>query len=160
MTPGWICLTYAHDKWYPIPFIVLSRLPPKLVPLLVRAAFGGRRRRSSSHHRSTFHFPFVLSSHTPGFNTIITCCVFNPLFPPCPCPELFIVSVCARYSGVRRVLYLLYWLFCLRWFLYCTVVTVFALLRLTSLPPVRTPYSALPFTSVWALVKSSSMYRE
>jgi hypothetical protein len=28
----------------------LSRVPPKLVPLLVRAVFGGRRQRPSSHH--------------------------------------------------------------------------------------------------------------
>jgi hypothetical protein len=42
-------------------WLYLSRLPPKSVPLLVRAAFGGRRHQSSSHRRSTFHFPFVLS---------------------------------------------------------------------------------------------------
>jgi hypothetical protein len=60
----------------------LSRLPPKLVPLLVRAAFGGRRHRPSSHRRSTSRFPFVLSlSYTPGFNPPITCSLFNPLFP-------------------------------------------------------------------------------
>ena len=40
---------------------LLSRLQPKSVPLLVRAALGSRRHWSSSHHRSTFHFPFVLS---------------------------------------------------------------------------------------------------
>jgi CHASE2 domain-containing sensor protein len=71
----------------------LSRLLPKLGPLLVWAALGGRRCRSSSHRRSTFHFPFVLScvsTHlvsSPSF----TCCVFNPLFPPCLCVGLFIV---------------------------------------------------------------------
>ena len=63
--------------------LLLSRLPPKSVPLLVRAAFGGRRHRPSSHRRSTFHFPFVLSLfYTPGFISPITCSLFNPLFSP------------------------------------------------------------------------------
>ena len=55
-------------------------------------------RRSSSHHRSTFHFPCVLSCFSSHLVSIpsITCCVFNPLFPPCLCVGLFIVSACAR----------------------------------------------------------------
>ena len=49
----------------------LSRLPPKLFPLLVRAAFGRRRHRLSSCHWSMFHFLFVLSVYTPGSHLII-----------------------------------------------------------------------------------------
>ena len=78
------------------PNLTVSQLPPKLVPLLVRAAFGGRRRRSSSHHRSTFHFPFVLSLfYTAGFISQITCSLFNPLFPFVFC--LFGLLLWARY---------------------------------------------------------------
>ena len=39
----------------------MSRLPPKVAPLPVRAALGGRRRRSTSRHRSLFPFLFVWS---------------------------------------------------------------------------------------------------
>ena len=72
---------------------VLSRLPPKSVPLLVRAAFGGRCHQSSSHRRSTFHFPFVLSCFPTHlvFISLINCCVFNLMFP-----TLFVVSACAH----------------------------------------------------------------
>jgi hypothetical protein len=79
--------------------LYVSRLPPNSVPHLVRAALGTRRRRSSSHHQSTFHFPFVLScllTHLVSIS-LISCCVFNPLFSPCLCAELFIVSACARF---------------------------------------------------------------
>jgi hypothetical protein len=94
----WVCYcNYQHDRWWKWMYIhthsvslgekhrppkILSRLPPKSVPLLVRAAFGGRRHRPSSHIWSIFDFPFVLSlSYTPGFNPPITCSLFNPLFP-------------------------------------------------------------------------------
>jgi hypothetical protein len=62
----------------------VSRLPLKSVPLLVRAAFGGRRHRFSSHRRSTFHFSIclVLFSYTPGFKSLSIRRVYNPLFPP------------------------------------------------------------------------------
>jgi hypothetical protein len=47
---------------------------------------------SSSHRRSTFHFPFVLSCFPTHLVSIslIKHCVFNPLYPPCPCVELFV----------------------------------------------------------------------
>uniref|UniRef100_A0A4W5NN11 Integrase catalytic domain-containing protein n=1 Tax=Hucho hucho TaxID=62062 RepID=A0A4W5NN11_9TELE len=79
---------------------VLSQLPAKSVPLLVRAAFSGRRHRSSSHRRSTFHFPFVLSCFPTHLVFIFShyCCVFNPLFPPCLCGELFILA--CWYAGL------------------------------------------------------------
>ena len=59
----------THDYWqhnyWPQLFTstikILSRLPPKSVPLLVRAVFGGIRHQPSSHHWSIFHFPLVLS---------------------------------------------------------------------------------------------------
>jgi hypothetical protein len=55
------------------------RLPLKLVPLLVRAAFGGRRYRLSSHHGSTIIFPFVLSVlYTPRSHYV---CYLFLLFP-------------------------------------------------------------------------------
>ena len=44
----------------------------------------------------SFSICFVLFSHTPGFHSLITCCVFNPLFPPCVCVVLFVVSACAH----------------------------------------------------------------
>ena len=71
----------------------MSRLLPKLMPLLVRAMLGGRSRWSSSHRRSIFHFPFVLSCFPTHLVLIslIMCCVFNPLFPPCLCVVLFIL---------------------------------------------------------------------
>uniref|UniRef100_A0A8C7GZI8 Utrophin-like n=1 Tax=Oncorhynchus kisutch TaxID=8019 RepID=A0A8C7GZI8_ONCKI len=85
----------------------------------------------------------VSSSHTPGFNSIITCCVFNSVTPPCPCSELFIVSACARYfwcamGFVPIVLIVLFTVIFIIKLRRCN--TVFALLRLTSLPTVRTPY--------------------
>ena len=119
----------------------LSQRLPKSVPLLVRAVFGGRHHRSSSHRQSIFHFQFVFS-HTPGFHSLITCCVFNPLFPPCLCAELFIVSACAHDDR------------CAKGFLYSCLVTLYAvgfaikllrlllssaLLRQTSLPRVTQP---------------------
>ena len=61
----------------------VSRLPPKLFPLLVRAVFSGRHHPPSSHRSSLFHFPLVLSclpSHLVSIPSI-TCCAFNPLFP-------------------------------------------------------------------------------
>ena len=74
----------------------LSQLPPKSVPLLVRAAFGGRRHRSYSHRRSTFHFSicFVMFSRTPGLHSLITWRAYNPLIPAM-CVEVFVVmSLC------------------------------------------------------------------
>uniref|UniRef100_A0A4W5PT21 Glypican-3 n=1 Tax=Hucho hucho TaxID=62062 RepID=A0A4W5PT21_9TELE len=46
--------------------VLLSRLQPKLVPLLARVVFCGRSHRSSSYRRSTFHFLcfFVFVIHT------------------------------------------------------------------------------------------------
>ena len=96
----------------------LSRLPPKSVPFLVRAAFGGRRHRSSSHRRSTFHFPFVLSwfsahlVHIPSsdYMYITLCsrhvCVWNCLFVTCGWHQ----------AGLRRVC-----------FVYCTVCVLWEL---------------------------------
>ena len=83
----------------------MSRLPPKSFPLLVRAMFGGRRHRSSSHRQSTFHFPFVLSCFLTHLISIfiINCCVFNPLFPPCPCVELFVCKCLYTMLLVRYV---------------------------------------------------------
>jgi hypothetical protein len=43
-----------------------------------------------------FSICFVLFSHTPGFNSLIKCCVFNPLFPPCLCAVLFVCLTVAR----------------------------------------------------------------
>ena len=43
---------------------VVSPLPPKSVPLLVRAAFGGRRHWFSSHRRSSFHLFCLVFPHT------------------------------------------------------------------------------------------------
>jgi hypothetical protein len=55
----------------------LSGLPPKSVPLLVRAAFS-----VTGLLATTFHFPFVLSLfYTPDFNPTITGSLFNPMFP-------------------------------------------------------------------------------
>jgi hypothetical protein len=73
----------------------LSRLPPKLVPLLVRAAFGGRRHHLSSFHRSTFIFPFVWSVlYTPGSHYVVIISLFNPPEPSwfCACLLLSVVS--------------------------------------------------------------------
>ena len=125
----------------------VSRLPPKSVPLLVRAALGARRHRSSSHHRSTFHFPFVLSClliHLVSIS-LITCCVFNPLYPPCLCVELFVVSACAHgyWCATGFVPMLVYSLCC--WFCIklLRLLPGSALLRLTSLPPVTHPITII-----------------
>jgi hypothetical protein len=88
-----------------MPAVVLSRLPPKSVPLLVWAAFGGGRHRSSSHRRSTFHFPFVLScfpAHLVFISSSLLS-VFSPLFPPCLCGVLLFVKVGTLLAGLRRV---------------------------------------------------------
>ena len=100
---------------------------------------GVRRHRSSSQCRSTFHFPFVLSCFPTHlvFISLINCCVFNPLFPPCLCVELFVVSACAHVDWCASGLYPC-WLF-----LYAAGFCIkllrrepsSALLRLTSLPP-------------------------
>jgi hypothetical protein len=75
---------------------LVSRLPPKLVPLLARATSGGRRHRLSSCHRSTFLFPFVLSwLYTPGSHYVIIYSLFNPLVLTWFCSCLFFVS-CSR----------------------------------------------------------------
>ena len=71
----WPCYKVTNHMEYGKPWnckvIHLCQLLPKLVPLLVRATFGGRRHRLSSHHRSMFHFRFVLSySFTPDFHSI------------------------------------------------------------------------------------------
>jgi hypothetical protein len=125
------------------------------VPLLVWTTFGGRRHRSFRYHRSTFHFPFVLSCFPSHLVSIlsITCCVFNPLFPICHCPVLLIVRVCAGYVWRAKGFVLLYLFICVFLLLNCTVVTVFSLLRLTSLPPVRTRYNGLRFSSCSDLKK-------
>jgi hypothetical protein len=125
----------------------VSRLPQKSVPLLVRAMFSGRRHRSSSHRRSTFHFPFVLSCLPTHLVSIpsYTCCVFNPLPPPpislsgivyCKCLCMLCLVCVGLCTHLLIVLFSSGVLL-----LNCAVEnTVFALLRLTSLPPVRTPY--------------------
>ena len=55
------------------------RLPPKLFPLLVRAAFDGRRHRLSSCHRSMFHFSFCFVCFTHLVPISWLCSWFNPL---------------------------------------------------------------------------------
>jgi hypothetical protein len=60
------CSIIHFTKW------IVSWLPPKLVPLLVRAVFGGRHHRPSSHRWSIFHLfcLVVVLSITPGSNPI------------------------------------------------------------------------------------------
>ena len=67
----------------------------RLVPLLVRAVFGGRHHWPLSHHSSIFHFPLALSCLPSHLVTIpsITCCVFNPLFPLMSLSEIVLLYV-------------------------------------------------------------------
>ena len=72
----------------------LSRLPPKLVPLLVRAVFGGWRHRLSSRYRSMFNFHLVLSSlYTPDFYYIHYVPYLTPWPPSLFCALLFVMWV-------------------------------------------------------------------
>ena len=121
----------------------MSRLPPKLVPLLV-----GRR---SSHRWPSFHPPLVLSclpSHLVPIPSIT--CVFNPLFPLMSLSVLFVVSACARLSWCVSGYIPIIWLFCFPVGFFVIKLrrleTVFALQRLTSLPPVRTTNSITVFS--------------
>ena len=59
----------------------LSRLPPKSVPLLARVAFGVTSLLAIANPLFIFHL-FCLWFYTPGFNSPITCSLFNPLFSP------------------------------------------------------------------------------
>uniref|UniRef100_A0A4W5QX54 Chromo domain-containing protein n=1 Tax=Hucho hucho TaxID=62062 RepID=A0A4W5QX54_9TELE len=78
---------------------VLSRLPLKSIPLLVRAATSGRRHRSSSHHRSISHFMFVLfHSHLVPISLIV-CVLFNPSVSPW---FLSVIVSCKLCSVVRE----------------------------------------------------------
>ena len=117
----------ARQKYFAQFTVCVSRLLPKSVPLLVRAAFGSRRHRSSSHRRSTFHFPFVLSCLPPHLVSIpslhvvyLTLCSPHVLVP-----ELLVhvMLVCNGFCLLMNLL------FCLQWFylLNCAVVNLFLL---------------------------------
>jgi hypothetical protein len=76
----------------------LSRLPPKSVPLVVQAAFGGRRHRYSSHLDPLFifHLFCLVFLHT-WFSFPSLSVVYSTLCSPsCLCVELFVVSACAH----------------------------------------------------------------
>jgi hypothetical protein len=82
----------------------------------------------------------------------ITCCVFNPLLPSmCLSVIVCCQCLCTLCSGVRRVMYPCISLFCIRWVLIIkhSWKHSFALLRLTSLPPGRTPDRVRKFQIKW-----------
>ena len=95
---------------------------------------GVRRHRSSSHRQSIFHFPFVLSCFPTDLVLIslIKCCVFNPLFSPCLCVELFVFSACAHLLLVH-IGFCTHDGYCIK---LLRLLPSSALLCLTSLPPV------------------------
>ena len=95
----WDRLRNPKDTWETMKISLsspapLSRLRPKLVPLLLRAAFGGRRHWLPRHHRAMFHFRFVLSwSYTPGFHSINDVPYLTLWFPSLFCALLFVIWV-------------------------------------------------------------------
>jgi hypothetical protein len=72
----------------------MSRLLPKLVPLLVWAVFVGLLAIADPFFM--FHLFGLVLAHT-WFQYLNYMLYIFPLFPPCPCPELFIVSTCAMF---------------------------------------------------------------
>ena len=128
-----------------------------------RSQFGGQPHRSSSHCRSICHFPFVLSCFpTPlVLISLIKCCVFYPLFPPCLCLELFVCSACAHLSLVHVMFcthngyFLCHW-FCIK---LLRLLSSSVLLRLTSLPPVTPVHFRMGSSYTQSIVRYQTVFR-